>query len=43
MGYGSTKAVADDNTAEGRAQNRRVEVRVLVNKGLGQGAGKGKP
>lgn len=35
MGYGSTQAVADDKTAEGRAQNRRVEVRVLVNKGLG--------
>ncbi len=34
MGYGSTKTVADDKTAEGRAQNRRVEVRVLVNKGL---------
>lgn len=40
MGYGSTQAVADDKTAEGRAQNRRVEVRVLVNKGLRQGAAK---
>jgi outer membrane protein OmpA-like peptidoglycan-associated protein len=35
MGYGSTETIADDNTAEGRAMNRRVEVRVLVNKGLG--------
>jgi OOP family OmpA-OmpF porin len=34
MGYGSTKTVADDSTEQGRAQNRRVEVRVLVNKGL---------
>ncbi|MCU0222473.1 MAG: OmpA family protein [Acidobacteria bacterium] len=41
MGYGSTKAVADESTAEGRAQNRRVEVRVLVNKGLGQGSAGG--
>jgi outer membrane protein OmpA-like peptidoglycan-associated protein len=34
MGYGSAKAVADDKTKEGRERNRRVEVRVLVNKGL---------
>jgi outer membrane protein OmpA-like peptidoglycan-associated protein len=34
MGYGSAKAVADDKSKEGRAQNRRVEVRILVNKGL---------
>jgi outer membrane protein OmpA-like peptidoglycan-associated protein len=34
MGYGSTKQVADDKTKAGQAQNRRVEVRVLVNKGL---------
>ncbi len=36
MGYGSAKAVADDKSAAGRAQNRRVEVRVLVNKGLAE-------
>ena len=36
MGYGSAKAVADDKTKEGRAQNRRVEVSVLVNKGLAE-------
>jgi outer membrane protein OmpA-like peptidoglycan-associated protein len=34
MGYGATKQVADDKTKEGQAQNRRVEVRILVNKGL---------
>ena len=39
MGYGSTKTVADDKTKEGRAQNRRVEVRVLVNKGLAKPSG----
>lgn len=42
MGYGSTQAVADETTKEGRAQNRRVEVSVLVNKGLSQGAAKPK-
>ncbi len=36
MGYGETKAVAEETTAEGRAKNRRVEVRILVNKGLSQ-------
>lgn len=36
MGYGSKKAVADDKSAAGRAQNRRVEVRILVNKGLAE-------
>jgi len=34
MGYGSTKSVADEKTKEGRAENRRVEVRILVSKGL---------
>jgi len=34
MGYGKTDAVADNTTAEGRAQNRRVEVKVLLNRGL---------
>jgi outer membrane protein OmpA-like peptidoglycan-associated protein len=36
MGYGSTKQIADDKTKAGQAQNRRVEVRVLVNKGLAE-------
>jgi len=36
MGYGKTEAVADNTTAEGRAQNRRVEVKMLLNRGLTQ-------
>jgi outer membrane protein OmpA-like peptidoglycan-associated protein len=34
MGYGKTEAVADNTTASGRAQNRRVEVKILANRGL---------
>jgi OmpA-OmpF porin, OOP family len=34
MGYGKTEAVADNTTASGRAQNRRVEVKILRNRGL---------
>jgi len=34
MGYGKTQAVADNTTASGRAQNRRVEVKILANRGL---------
>lgn len=34
MGYGKTDAVADNKTATGRAQNRRVEVKVLLNRGM---------
>jgi OmpA-OmpF porin, OOP family len=34
MGYGKTEAVADNTTANGRAQNRRVEVKMLLNRGM---------
>jgi outer membrane protein OmpA-like peptidoglycan-associated protein len=37
-GYGELNAVADNSTRTGREQNRRVEVKVLVNRGLIQGA-----
>jgi OmpA-OmpF porin, OOP family len=33
-GYGALKPVADNTTRDGRMQNRRVEVNLLVNKGL---------
>jgi len=38
MGYGKTEAVADNTTAEGRSQNRRVDVKMIVNRGLNQPA-----
>ena len=34
MGYGKSEAVADNSTVAGRAQNRRVEVKILANRGL---------
>jgi len=36
MGYGKTDAIADNSTAAGRAQNRRVEVKMILNRGLSQ-------
>jgi OmpA-OmpF porin, OOP family len=37
--YGSQNPVADNASGEGRALNRRVEIKVLVNKGLSSEAG----
>jgi len=37
-GYGSTHPAAQNTDAQGRALNRRVDVKVLVNKGFGEGS-----
>jgi OmpA-OmpF porin, OOP family len=34
MGYGKTDAIADNKSPTGRAQNRRVEVKMLMNRGM---------
>ena len=36
MGYAKAEPVADNRTSTGRAQNRRVEVKMLLNRGLNQ-------
>jgi len=34
FGYGDIRPVASNGSVEGRRQNRRVEVKILVNKGI---------
>jgi outer membrane protein OmpA-like peptidoglycan-associated protein len=41
FGYGQLEPVADNKSMEGRAKNRRVEIRLMINKGIAGTVGKG--
>lgn len=43
MGYGESTAVADNSTLSGRTQNRRVEAKLLVNRGLNRSTATTRP
>ena len=43
MGYGKTESVADNTTAAGRSQNRRVDVKMIINRGLNQPSTQARP
>jgi outer membrane protein OmpA-like peptidoglycan-associated protein len=43
MGFGKTEAVADNSTVAGRAQNRRVEVKMMLNRGMSRNATTAQP